>query len=210
MTASKKQPAPKPADSQAPAAKADSAHPEVHPERHASSGAQELTTLPGAAQNPSGEVAGGGAGAKQVEVAPNPSIGVTHDAHEASGPAVNDGDDAAEHVYSYEQALSLPIVDKGTPVKAPSDAKLKADHERAVKAARKAAADDAKDKPDDSGTSPGHAAAAVNMPLRRPVTAFKDRDRRTMLVVRTKEGLAAMPAKDFKDAPAPNAEAVAV
>lgn len=199
------QPEPKPADSQAPVARSDERHPEVHPDRHPANGMQEITTVPGATQNPDDAVAGGGAGAKQVEVDPNPSIGVTHSPGEATGPGVNEPDDDAEHVFSYEQALSLPVVGagEGTPVKMPSDATLRKLHAKQRKEQEEAAesAPAARGADDDARPAP----ADTDVPLRRPIVSFKDRDRRTMVVVKTKDGLAARPSDDFKDAPAPNA-----
>lgn len=190
-------------DSVAPALKADSRYPEVHTDRHPSSGLQEMPTA-GVQQTDKSEPPG--AGAKQVEVDPQPSIGVTHDEREATGPGVNTPDEDAEYVYTYEQALSLPVVDKGTAQKMPSEAQIKALHAKQEKAAKKSAQDEA-DRQNRAAQAPATtvAPADVNVQKRVPIVSFKDRDRRTMVVVKTKDGLGAMPTKEFKDMPAPNA-----
>lgn len=161
----------------APTLREEAKFPEVHPDLHSKSGMQELPTAPGFQAPESVEPGGGGAGSLQHKVAPNPSIGTTHDEDDNS-KSVAQVDDDAEQVYSYEQALSLPVVDKGTPVKAPSEAQQKA-------LMKKQGTPNAKPRP--------------------PVLSFKDKDRRTMQVVKTKDGLGAMPVD--KEAPAPNAAA---
>lgn len=195
---------PKAGDAQAPTAKADPVHPEIHPDRHPADGAQELPTSIGADPNPGGELSGGGsaggAGAMQERVDPNPGIGATHAAERPGGPGVNAPADDADMVYSYEQALLLPVVDKGTPVKAPSEDELKRrneqEHDKRVKDAR-ARTPEGQEPPD-----------VPRLPIRPPIVAFMDKDRRVMQVVKGPDGkLGAMPGEGFEEAPAPNAAA---
>ena len=152
--------------------KADPNHPDLHPDRHAASGLQELPTAGGTtnADNPDGHLpAGGSAGAKQAEVDPQPSLGVTRSPADTKGPATATVDEDADYVWSYEQALSLPVVESGSAVKAPSDAQKKKWEKE-------------------------HKDAGNNV-RGLPVLAFKDKDRRTMIVVRSGGKLAAMPQK---------------
>lgn len=185
------------------ALKSDPQHPEIHPERHASSGMSELPTAGGSAPTANkDEAAGGTAGEMQRVVEPRPGYGVTLD-NERITRSTSVADADAKHVYSYEQALTLPVVDKGTAVKMPSDAELKTEQKKTKDTADAAAKrrNDRKkndDSPDEAEDTPLPA-------IRRPVIAFKDRDRRTLLVVKTADGLGAMPARAFKDVEAPNA-----
>ncbi len=181
-----------------PALKEDPLHPEVHPERHAKSGAQELPTAGGAKTAGTDEPAGGFAGGLQHKVAPNPSIGTTHDENEQADSIARVADDA-DHVYSYEQALSLPVVDKGTPVKMPSDAQIEAD--RKARSKKESEAAKRRNETREDGTTAEN--EDIDLPKRTPVVSFMDKDRRVMLVVKTKDGLGAMP-KDPSQ-PAPNA-----
>lgn len=191
-------------NAQAPTAKADPVHPEVHPDRHPADGMQELPTSVSADPNPGGELSGGGsaggAGAMQGLVDPNPGIGANQPAERPGGPGVNVPADDADMVFSYEQALLLPVVEEGTPVQAPSEAELKErhrkEHEERVRVARER-------------TPEGEEPPAVpELPMRPPIVAFMDRDRRVMQVVRTPDGkLGAMPGEGFEEAPAPNAAA---
>jgi hypothetical protein len=187
-----------PADSAPKPVAADPTHPEVHPERHLG-GTQEMPTAGGfSSPTQAGADREPLAGALHGKVNPNPGIGTTHD-ERTNSPAINrpgdreDEDD--EHVYSYEQAIALPVVDKGTPVKMPSDAQLEAKRKKDSKAQ----SDAAKRRNDQRADGTPAEDEDVQLPLRRPIVSFKDADRRTMLVVRGKDGLGAMPSKAFAD-----------
>lgn len=185
------------------ALRADPRHPEIHPERHSKSGLQELPTGGTVKVNPGDGPGGTGAGAMAHFQDPQPNIGVTHDEAaidtQTSAPLPAD----AEHVYSFEQALTLPVVASGTPVKMPTESQLKAKRD----ADKKKIDADAKRRNDQRSSDDRSTPESEDndVPIRKPVVSFKDRDRRTMVVVKTKDGLAAMPSKAFAGVDAPNA-----
>jgi hypothetical protein len=148
----------------------DVVHPDIDPARHSPTGAQELPTLPAAA----GAVQPAPASGASAIVDPQPSIGVTHDEGEDEHKLAQDDVEDQGSINSYEQALSLEEVPFGkAKVWVPPKGK----------------------KAKGGGVSPKN---DTENPQAGPVQAFKDKNRRTLVVAKQGGRFVSMPA--YKEA----------
>jgi hypothetical protein len=146
----------------------DTKRPEIDESRHPDSGMQELPTGGGVDLTASSN-AQQGSGIVPSFIDPQPSIGADHGQRDHQDAPVDVNE--ADRITNYAVAASLPVIEKGQPGYSAHPAKQRAP-KKAVPA-----------KGDEPGT-PAEADA---------IESFKDKDRRTMVVVKTAKGWAACP-----------------
>jgi hypothetical protein len=143
----------------------DTKRPEIDESRHADSGLQELTTTGAGAESGPGASSNAAQGSGLVPsfIDPQPSIGADHGQRDHQDASVDVS--KLERVTNYPQAAALPVIEKG--------AKGYSTTPNAGRPAKKA--------------KPGEDQEADVL------ESFKDKDRRTMIVIKTADGFAACP-----------------